>query len=338
MSQLIHLEKNRANLRLRFELLHEIRRFFDNEKFIEVEAPLIVRLPGQEPNIMPVELTVHNDKKIAFEGFLHTSPEYTMKKLLAVGWDKIYFLGKCFRDQESFGGTHNPEFTMIEWYRARTNFESLMTDCENLTNYLIKYLDGRGYALQQENLRRPWKRKHMRDLWHEYVDVNLDDYLTTEAMLALNKALGYRPGDTESYEELFYRIFLNKIEPHLGGDAPTIVHHYPREMAALSKIDEQDPNYAERFELYMNGLEIANAYSELTDANEQQKRLAEERLERQKLGLTVFDVDQSFIEALESGLPESAGIALGVDRLFMALTACQNIDDLLVLPMSKLFE
>jgi lysyl-tRNA synthetase class 2 len=338
MSQLIHLEKNRDQLKLRFDLLREVRRFFDSENFTEVETPLIVRLPGQEPNIVPIELTVHDDKKTAFPAFLHTSPEYTMKKLLAVGWDKIYFLGKCFRDQESFGGTHNPEFTMIEWYRARTNFESLMADCGNLTNHLIKYLDQRDYTLKNENIRRPWQKKHMRDLWREHVDVNLDDYLRREAMLELNKKLGYTPGDDESYEELFYRIFLNKIEAHLGTDAPTIVHHYPREMAALSKIDEQDPNYAERFELYINGLEIANAYSELTDPEEQKKRLEEERLEREKLGLSVFEVDPDFIDALISGLPESAGIALGVDRLFMALTACQDIDNLLVLPMSKLFE
>lgn len=324
MGHLLHLRKNKKQLELKFAVLKLIREWFWSHGFIEVEAPSIVRLPGQEPNLSPAPLVIHNERGELFTGCLHTSPEYTMKKMLAAGWDKIFYLGKCFRDYESFGGHHNPEFTMLEWYRTNADFCEIMEDAQSLFNFIL------------ENLERNFKFKkiEMRDLWRDFVNVDLDEYLGREKMFELCKGAGFKPGKDESYEELFYRIFLNKIEPNLKG--PMIIYHYPAEMASLARLSPADPRYAERFEVYFNGIELANAFSELTDAEEQKRRLLSEQEQRRKAGKEVYDIDYEFIEALKS-MPESAGIALGVDRLVMILGGCKNIDDVVVLPSSEIF-
>jgi len=183
--------------------------------------------------------------------------------------------------------------------------------------------------------RMTFGRVHMRDLWEKFVGVNLDEYLTSEKMFELCVEKKYNVKEDESYEDLFYRIFLNEIEPKLKDMGGVIVHHYPAQMAALSRLSPTDPRYAERFEVYVNGLELANAFSELTDADEQLKRLKEERELRQKLGKDVYEIDMEFIEALKI-MPPSAGIALGVDRLVQVLSSCQNIENVITLPTNKL--
>jgi len=329
MNQLSHLQKNKKNLELRFAILKAIRDFFSAENFVEVEVPLIVKFPGQEPNLSPVKLNIHDEHNNEYTGYLHTSPEYTMKKLLATGWEKIFYLGKTFRDCESFGGTHNPEFTMLEFYRAGVGYEQLMQDIENLCNYISERL--KDYKIKRLG---EFKRISMKELWQKYVGVNLDEYLSEDRMFELCVAQGYQSDKKESYEELFYRIFLNKIEANLI--EPTIVYNYPAKMASLSKLSGTNSNYAERFEVYVNGLELANAFSELTNSEEQARRLKLEQVERGQSGKEVFAIDDDFIEALNF-MPASAGVALGVDRLVMILGGLQNIDNVVTLPMSKLF-
>jgi len=345
MEHVNHIISNKKYLDLRFALVRQIREFFWAAGFVEVDAPTILRLPGQEPYLAPMRVDFHDENRTEFIGYLHTSPEYAMKKMLAAGYEKIFYLGKCFRDQESFGGTHNPEFTMIEWYRAGTDFYALMDDTENLVKKLVENLRMSEWVkeLQESlenvwrNLGGNWQRLHMREAWSKYAGVNLDEYLTTEKMFELCVKKGYKPTEGESFDDLFYRIFLNEIEPKLGQEIPTILHHYPTQMAALSRVSPIDPLYAERFEVYAQGVELANAFSELTDGVEQKKRLEEERELRHELGSAVYDVDKEFIEAV-SIMPKSAGIALGVDRLIMALLGCKNIDNVLTLPASKLFK
>lgn len=322
MKHIEHIQKQRPVLDTRWQLLKQTREFFWSKGFTEVETPLLVRLPGQEPYLNPIPLALHNEQGETFTGYLHTSPEYTMKKMLAAGYEKIFFLGKTFRDSESFGGTHNPEFTMVEWYRAHEDMSALMQDVEELCASL-------GYA-------QSFERLHVRQLWKEYVDLNLDTLLTVETLFAACVAKGYHPDADEQYEDLFYRIFLNEIEPRLAERGPVIIHHYPAQMAALSKISIEDPRYAERFEVYIDGVEVANAFTELTNADEQLKRLTEEQALRQKFGKHVFEIDEEFIEAVRS-MPAAAGIALGFDRLVQVLAGCKDIDDVLVLPASKLF-
>jgi len=192
------------------------------------------------------------------------------------------------------------------------------------------------YQLPITNYQNSFVRMQMRDLWKEVLDVDLDDYLNRDKMFELCVQKKYNPKEDESYEELFYRVFLNEMEPKLREIGNIIVYHYPAQMAALSKLYDDDPRYAERFEVYVDGMEIANAFSELTDAGEQLKRLQDEQEERRRLGKEIYDIDMEFIESLRN-MPECAGIALGVDRFVQVLLGCKNINDVLVLPMSKLF-
>lgn len=349
MSHVTHLAKNKATLELRSQIIRLIREYFWSHEFLEVETPLILRLPGQEPYLTPMPIAIHNERGEEFKGYLHTSPEYTMKKMLAGGFEKIFSICKCFRDHESFGGAHNPEFTMIEWYRTSEDMFVLMQDVEELIAYVVKKLEKlkienwklfENYKLKIGNFRRV----HMRDLWEECMGINLDDYLNREKMFELCVQKKYNATTDESYEDLFFRIFLNEIEPKLADMGTVIVHHYPAQMAALSRLSPDDPRYAERFEVYVNGVELANAFSELTDADEQLRRLQEEQTLRRSMGKDVYDIDTEFVEALKT-MPSSAGIALGVDRLVQVFATlqqgsgqgCKNIDNVLSLPASKLF-
>lgn len=340
MPTVSHLVNNKEKLEFRFAALKAIREFFWSQCFVEIEAPCLVRYPGQEPYLSPLPLNVHNEKGKQFKMYLHTSPEYAMKKMLAAGFDKIFYLGKCFRDYESFGGSHNPEFTMLEWYRANEDFYKIMDETEKLFKFVLKKLQA-CFQLSPnivQQIKKKWRRVSMRDLWRQSLNVDLDDYLTSESMAILCRQCGYIAVRNERYEDLFYKIFLNEIEPKLGLDAPIIVYHYPATMAALARLSKKDERYAERFELYFNGLELANAFSELTDAEEQLSRLEQEQKLRRELGKDVFPIDKAFIAVLKSGMPESAGIALGVDRLVQVFLGCQEINDVIPLPMKKLVE
>ena len=325
MNQVEHIQINKEFLDVRWKILKLIREYFWSQDFTEVETPFLIRLPDQEPTIFPMKLEFHNEKEETFTGYLHTSPEYALKKMLAAGYEKIFSLCKAFRDYESLGGTHNPEFTMIEWYRANSDFYAIMDDVEGLFNFISKKLP--------QASKFSFERMHMRDVWQKFVGVNLDEYLTTEKMFELCVEKGYKPATDEAYEDLFYRIFLNHIEPKLE---TVILHHYPKQMAALAKMSATDQGYAERFEVYVGGLEIANAFGELTDPQEQQARFEAQYKKRQETGEDVFEIDQDFVEAVGK-MPASGGIALGVDRLVQLFASCQNIDSVLVLPASKLF-
>ncbi|EKE06916.1 MAG: hypothetical protein ACD_18C00238G0002 [uncultured bacterium] len=337
MSQTFHISKNIDILKKRFEIIKLIREFFWSKNFIEVETPLLIKYPGQEPNISAIETIFHNEQKQEFRGYLHTSPEYAMKKMLAAGFQNIFYLGKTFRDEESFGGTHNPEFTMLEYYRTGVDMFILMKDVEELFKFLEERFSRNGErVMRNEDKNFKFLRITMRDLWLKIIDINLDEYLTREKMWELCKEKKYNVEENENYEELFYRIFLQEIEPELKNMGSVIVYNYPAQMASLSKLSETNPNYAERFEVYIDGLELANAFSELTDNQEQLKRLEAEQKERERQGKKVYEIDMDFIEAVGQ-MPNSAGIALGVDRLVQLFTSCQNINNVLTLPMSKLF-
>lgn len=327
MSHTLHIAKNKKNLETRFEIIKVIREFFWSKNFIEVETPTIVAHPGMEPNIVAMKLSVHDELGKEYAGYLHTSPEYTMKKMLSAGFQNIFYLGKTFRDCESFGGLHNPEFTMLEFYRAGVDMFTLMDDVQHMIDFVTD-------KVKREKVKV--KRMHMRDVWQKFVGVHLDNYLTREKMYELCKEKKYNVKENESYEELFYRIFLNEIEPQLKSLGAVIIHHYPAQMAALSRLSMDDLRYAERFELYIDGIEIANAFSELTDADEQLRRLKEEQEERQRQGKEVYDIDKEFIESLRI-MPVSAGIALGVDRLVQVILGVENIDDVLPLSMRVIF-
>lgn len=339
MSHVHTISQRKAILSARFYILRFVRHFFESKQFLEVETPTILRFPGQEPYLSPMSLCFHNDSGVAFTGYLHTSPEYTMKKLLAAGFPNIVSIGKCFRDGESFGGTHNPEFTMIEWYRRDADFYAIMDDVEALCAFVQKKLRAAALlGISNTSIDFGlWNRCSMKELWQETIGIQLDDYLTRESMVQLAQRRGYPVRDDEQYDTAFYYIFFHEIEHHLVGRGNCILHHYPAPMAALSRLSSYYPGYAERFEVYVQGVELGNAFSELTNAREQKNRLTEERELRKQLGKEVFDIDDEFVHAVDA-LPACSGIAFGFDRLVQILLGCQNIDDVIVLPMSTLFD
>lgn len=341
----------------RIKIIRLIREFFSSAGFDEVDTPTAIKLAGQEPYLNPVPLVFHHPFGQMEKFYLRTSPEYALKKLLAVGFNKIFEIAKVFRDYEEFGKTHNPEFTMIEWYRAPGSLENIMDDTEQLFKYVAKNLDPylqipsiispllgerqrEGLSMaelfykdKKIKIMENWERMEMKTAWEKYAKVNLDDYLTLEEMRILVKNKGYQVSPADAYEDLFFKIFLNEIEPHLGSDVPTIVYNYPAQMCSLSKLCVADKRYAERFELYVGGLELANAFGELTDAEEQKKRLEADKKLRADLGKETWSVDGDFIHAL-AGLPTEAqqsmaGIALGVDRMVLLFTGAKDINEVI---------
>lgn len=327
MSHVTHLLVNKAALDQRFAIIKAVREWFWDQGFTEVEAPILLASPDQEPTLTIMKTAVLNERGQSFAAYLHTSPEYTMKKMLAAGFAEIFYLGKVFRNQESFGGTHNPEFTMVEWYRPNVDFFAIMDDVEKLCNSVLTKLGKPQWS---------FSRYHMRDLWKKFVGVNLDEYVTLPQMYALCQSRGYNPAPDEGYEDVFYRIFLNEIEPNLVKLGPVIIHHYPLPMAALSRQSSKEVGYAERFEVYIKGIELGNAYSELTGADEQRARLNAEKNKRLARGKDLFPIDEDFIEAVGQ-MPDAAGIALGIDRLVQAVLDIDNINAVLPLSAKNLF-
>jgi lysyl-tRNA synthetase class 2 len=313
----------------RIKIIKLIREFFWSQDFVETDTPIAVKYPGQEPYLNPVPVIFYDPVGKAENFYLHTSPELAMKKLLAVGYEKIFQIVKCFRNYESFGGAHNTEFTVLEWYRAPGKYQEIMDDTENLFKFVgekqgIKILR---YKDKKINFLEKWDRMSMKEIWQKYLQVNLDDYLEIEKLKNLAKEKKCQMDDNDAYEDIFYKIFLNEIEPRLGNEVPVFVYDYPACMASLSRLCARDNRYAERFELYVGGLELANAFGELTDADEQKERLEKDRELRAKLGKAIWPVDEDFILALRSGIPPAGGVALGVDRMVLLFTGAKDLNE-----------
>ncbi len=289
----------------RIKIVRLIREFFWSQGFVEAETPLALRFASQEPylHFFPVMVTHATGDEYRF--YLRTSPEFALKKLLAAGWNKVFEIGKCFRNHEDFGGTHNPEFTMIEWYRAPGTYQNFMDDMEELFKFVGKELliETLRYKDKEIKVNQTWERMSMKEVWEKYVGVDLDNNLTIEQLSNTARGRGYSVGNKDSYEDIFFKIFLNEIESHLGIERPMFLYDYPAQMASLSRLCHHDPRYAERVECYIGGLEICNGFGELTDSDEQKRRLEVDRAVRHQLGKETWPVDEDFIAALKSGIP-----------------------------------
>jgi len=294
----------------RADLLQNIRTFFSERKVLEVETPLLSRAGNSDPNIQ--SLSTDGPPK----RFLRTSPEYAMKRLLAAGFNDIYELGRVFRAGEK-GRFHNPEFTMLEWYRREMDYLDLAAEAGDL----IKFCG----AGQFDDW--PVQRLTYRDLFLAHT--GLDPFNCTETDLSGAAAeRGIHAGSLE-HQEWLDLILGQVIEPALPGETITIIHDFLPGQAALAQIRPDDPPVAERFEVYLGQLELANGYQELTDDNEQLKRFERERKLRQARGEEVAPIDLGLIEALRHGLPRCSGVALGVDRLLMSLLKLEHMDSVL---------
>lgn len=320
---------NIQNLRSRSHIIKLIRAWFDERGYAEMHTPRLVGLPGQEPHLEPfwTEVTQHATRNTQHPVALITSPEYAMKRLLAEGMEKIYDLGPCFRNNEPWDGTHDPEFLMLEWYRKGATLSDLMDDTEDMVMSVA-----REFRISPSSLTRSWRRITVEQAFREYLNVELTPLLDDlEGMKKLAISLDQTVDDNDSWDDVFFKIFLSHIEPKLGAEQPTFLHRYPASMAALARRSANDPRYADRVELYIGGLELANGFAELADADEQRKRFEEEQALRQAHGKKIWPIDEKFLEALPK-MGNAVGIAFGVDRFVMLLTGAKSIND--VVPFS----
>ncbi|MBI1777589.1 MAG: EF-P lysine aminoacylase GenX [Proteobacteria bacterium] len=334
-------ERRRPFLAARSRIIAAIRGYFRDQGFVEVETPSLQVSPGLEPHLKAFATTLEAPGGEESRLYLHTSPEFAMKKLLVAGEKRLFQLARAFRNGER-SATHHPEFTMLEWYRAGADYRRLMEDCEALMRTALaaggaKSYRWRGLACDPH---LPWQHLTVADAFQRHAGIDLFATIPMPgrpdaADLARQaQRLGLRTASDDRWDDIFFRIFLERIEPHLGTPAPTILMDYPVHLAALSRPKPEDGRVAERFELYIAGLELANAFGELCDPVEQQRRFAADMaLKRRIYGLD-YPIDADFIAALEHGMPESAGIALGVDRLVMLATGAERIEDVLWLPVA----
>lgn len=295
ISEALAAKKN--NLILRARIVRAIRAFFVARGFLEVETPVVIPAPAPE---------THIDAPACEGGFLQTSPELAMKRLLAAGYPPIFQLSRCFRSGER-GGRHLPEFTMLEWYRPDADYTALMEDCIGLFRHLADELD------LVDPVSRNGSTVDFRGVWGR---VTVDEAYRRFAGVSAEAAIA---------DGVFDLLMVEKVEPRLGIGTPTILMDYPAKLAALARLKPGDPTLAQRFEVYAAGLELANGFSELTDPVEQRERFEREARERASAGKVPYPSPERFLDEL-GRMPPSAGIALGVDRLVMLMAGAETID------------
>jgi lysyl-tRNA synthetase class 2 len=331
------LAARRGNLAARGRILAAVRAFFAARGYVEVETPALQVSPGLEPHLKAFATVLHDPRDgAARPRYLHTSPEFTMKKLLAAGMPRIWQLAHAYRDGER-SATHHPEFAMLEWYRAGASYLDLMDECEALLRAAQAAAGAEALRWQGRtaDTHQPWQRLTVAEAFARHTGIDLLATADDAASLAAAASrIGIAPHPGDDCETLFFRIFLERIEPQLGIGAPTILYDYPVSMAALSRPKPDAPRLAERFELYACGLELANAFGELTDAAEQRRRFAADQAKKQALYGGSYPIDEDFLAALDHGLPDCAGIALGFDRLVMLATGAGHIEDVLWAPVA----
>ena len=290
------LAHKRAILEKRARIIQQVRAFFIDQNFLEVETPH--RIPANAPEL-------YIDAVASGDWFLHTSPELCMKRLLAAGYEKLFQICHCWRAGER-GKNHLPEYTMLEWYRSHCDYQQLMSDCETLLLHLSPYqqISWQGQTI---DLSPPWPRITIVDAFSQWASMSLADALATDQ---------------------FDTVMDLEVEPNLPTNQPIFLTEYPAKYASLARKKPSDPLVAERFELYIGGLELANAFSELTDPAEQQQRFAKEELQRRQEGKPPYPSPDPFLKELTT-LPPSAGIALGIDRLVMLFCNKNLIDDVI---------
>jgi len=310
--------RRQRGMAMRSKVESLIRQFFTDREFLETRTPLLVQCPGMEPHIRPFQLKTG--------AFLPTSPEFSLKKLLAGGLEKVFQITPTFR-LEPQSTTHHPEFTMLEWYRAFAGMHDIMEDTERLLEFLAHSVHGKPeihFQGKHFSVQTPWPRLAVRDLFQDLAQVDLTRCTTSEHLAAECRRLGLQASDHEPWDDLYFRIWLNIIEPRLPQNQAVFVYGYPASQAALSVIETHadGSRWARRFEAYAAGIELCNAFEELTDPVEQRARFVSDMNHRNEVYGESFPktpLDEDFLEALTEGMPPSGGNALGVDRLIMLL-------------------
>ena len=301
------LAKRKKTLQQRARIVQEIRRFFIETGYLEVETPHRIPSPAPESHIDAIPSDMW---------FLQTSPELCMKRMVAAGYEKIFQICRCWREKER-GSLHLPEFSLLEWYRAGGDYHSLMEECEGLIRFATRAIglsEKIVFRSHEIDLSRPWERISVNEAFRRY------------SKTSMTRALE---------QNLFDEAMVQEIEPNLGVDRPMFLYDYPAQRGALARLKPEDPAVAERFELYIGGLELANGFSELIDPAEQRERFRIENKSRQSFGKPVYSMPEKFLAELHN-MPPSSGIALGVDRLVMIFLDVETIDDVVAFTPEEL--
>ncbi|HEY2358029.1 MAG TPA: EF-P lysine aminoacylase EpmA [Phenylobacterium sp.] len=331
----------RPFLLARNRITSAIRAWFEARAFVEVETPALQVSPGNEAH-----LHAFATEAVGLDGgrsplYLRTSPEFTAKKLLAAGEARIFELARVWRNRER-GPLHHPEFTLLEWYRAGEPYETLMADCARLLALATEAagtqaLTFRGASV--DPLAEP-ERLTLAEAFDRFARIDLlatvqaDGATDRDGLAAAAVGQGIRTAPDDTWADVFSRVLVEKIEPNLGRERPTILCEYPVSEAALARPNTADPRVAERFELYACGVELANCFGELTDADEQRRRFEAEMAEKQRVYGESYPIDEDFLAAL-ARMPQASGGALGLDRLVMLATGASRIEQVLWAPVAE---
>lgn len=326
---------------VREQVIDAIRAYFKGRGFHEVEVPLLLPTPSTEPFLEVFKTVLTDDHGHTSDAFLPSSPEFALKKLLSAGSGSNFTITKSFRNGEGKSSRHNPEFTILEWYETPGDYMSVARDFEKLmiaiNTVTHKQTHTLPYQGKEYSLKAPWERISIAEAFQKYAGIDTETMLDSQKLKIAGQKKGYTVGDATTWEEMWNQIIANEIEPRLGIQGPTILYDYPVSQAALSRKKVDDPRFAERWEVYMAGMELGNCFTELTDWKEQEARCLADLAERKRLGKTEYPMDTDFIEALKMGMPPTGGIAVGVDRLAALFADVPRIQDVLFFPAIEMF-
>ncbi|QKJ88834.1 Elongation factor P--(R)-beta-lysine ligase [Paramixta manurensis] len=311
-----------ANLLKRATIMNEIRRFFADRGVLEVETPAMSQATVTDIHLFPFQTHfVGPGAANGLDLYLMTSPEYHMKRLLAAGSGPIYQLCRSFRNEEA-GRHHNPEFTMLEWYRPHYDMYRLMNEVDDLLQQVLECGSAESLSYQQAFIR------------HLEIDPLSADK-TQLREVADKLGAGSLANAEEDRDTLLQLLFMLGVEPKIGQEKPTFIYHFPATQAALAEISTEDHRVAERFEVYFKGIELCNGFRELTDSREQRQRFEQDNRRREARGLPQQPVDTRLLDALAHGMPECSGVALGVDRLVMLALKAQSLQEVIAFPVDR---
>ena len=331
---------------VRERVIDAIRAYFKGEGFHEAEVPLLLPPPSTEPFLEVFKTELKDDQGNRWDGFLPSSPEFALKKLLSAGSGSVFTITKSFRNGEGRSSRHNPEFTILEWYHASGDYWTVAEQFQDLMIHILNMVgssDGQRvsksaitYQGKEYSLKAPWERISVAEAFQKYAGIDTEIMLDEAKLKAVGKKKGYQVTEQTTWEEIWNQIIANEVEPQLGKNGPTILYDYPVAQAALAR-KARDPRFAERWEVFLAGMELGNCFSELTDWREQEARCKADLAERKRLGKTEYPMDTAFIEALKLGMPPTGGIAVGVDRLVALFADTPSIADTLFFPVEEMF-
>jgi len=335
----VHADR-RPLLMARSRIITAVRAWFAARDFVEIEAGILQVSPGNEAHLHAFATDLVTPALERSRRYLHTSPEFAAKKLLAAGERRIFEFARVFRNRER-GALHHPEFTLLEWYRANEPYEAVMADCAAILAVAARTAGASAVSFRGRTADpfAPPERISVADAFARHAGIGLLATLDgragdRDALAHAAAAAGVRCADDDDWSDIFSRVLVERIEPNLGIGRATILDRYPLVEAALARPTRADPRVAERFELYVCGVEVANAFGELTDAAEQRRRFELEMAEKQRRYGERYPVDEDFLAAL-AGMPPACGSALGFDRLVMLVTGASWVDQVIWTPMPE---